>query len=188
MDISAFAAMNDIEVESFFTVTEQTRLFLFSVGIGVLLGLLFDAFRALRVIFPMLRGTVPTALCDILYLLICSFSLYLFSLVFARGQVRLFYWAGAFLGAVIYLMTAGTVIMGIIRTVFGALYTFLHKLFTIILKPFTIIFGKIRTKLNMKFVENAKKTAKALKSKQNYLKRPLKMLYNKSNKKMKKCR
>lgn len=41
--------LTKIEPEAFFTVSEQTELFLLSVLAGVTFGVLWDVFRALRV-------------------------------------------------------------------------------------------------------------------------------------------
>ena len=114
--------LTKIEPEAFFTVSEQTELFLLSVLAGVTFGVLWDVFRALRVMLPPMRSTALTAVCDALYMIICGLGLYIFSLLFARGEIRAFYWLGALLGAVIYILTAGTVIMGFLRWLFGGIY------------------------------------------------------------------
>ena len=118
--------LTKIEPEAFFTVSEQTELFLLSVLAGVTFGVLWDVFRALRVMLPPMRSTALTAVCDALYMIICGLGLYIFSLLFARGEIRAFYWLGALLGAVIYILTVGTVIMGFLRWLFGGIYGFLH--------------------------------------------------------------
>lgn len=121
--------LEKIETESFFTVCEEAKLFLLSVIMGGVFGVVFDVFRALRVIFPILKGTIPTMICDALYIIICAAGIFLFSLIFARGEVRLYYVLGAVPGFVIYMLTAGTVIMGIIRSIFGTVYSLISRLF-----------------------------------------------------------
>ena len=83
--------LTKIEPEAFFTVSEQTELFLLSVLAGVTFGVLWDVFRALRVMLPPMRSTALTAVCDALYMIICGLGLYIFSLLFARGEIRAFY-------------------------------------------------------------------------------------------------
>ena len=75
--------LTKIEPEAFFTVSEQTELFLLSVLAGVTFGVLWDVFRALRVMLPPMRSTALTAVCDALYMIICGLGLYIFSLLFA---------------------------------------------------------------------------------------------------------
>lgn len=174
--------LSEISTEAFFTVNEQTELFLMSVLLGGVFGVVYDVFRALRVIFPTLKRTVPTALCDILFFIICGFGIYIFSLTFARGEIRGYYWIGALLGGIIYLMTAGTVVIGIIRAVFGTVYGLLNKLYIKIKDSFTKltakIYAKIRTKKESKIVANAEKTEIKPKIKEKHLKSIPKILYN----------
>ncbi len=177
-----FGTLSEIETEAFFTVSEQTELFLLSVLAGVAFGILWDVFRTLRIMLPPLRSTSATAVCDILYMILCGLGLYLFSLLFARGEIRGYYWMGAFLGAVIYLMTAGNAVIGIIRRVFGVLYGILHKVFFIISEPFVFLYRKISTKIGYKFVSNAKKLLPKTKNYKKHLKNIPEMLYNKTAK------
>ena len=171
--------LTKIEPEAFFTVSEQTELFLLSVLAGVTFGVLWDVFRALRVMLPPMRSTALTAVCDALYMIICGLGLYIFSLLFARGEIRAFYWLGALLGAVIYILTAGTVIMGFLRWLFGGIYGFLHKVYLFAAKPFVFFRQKMLTKMNSKFVSNAKKIRAKSKNYKKHLKNIPEMLYNK---------
>lgn len=102
-------------LETFFTIPRQLLLFLLSVLMGIILGVIYDIFRALRVIFPPLGKKLATAAADIIYMLIFGISVFLFSAVLGRGQVRLFYAAGAAAGALLYILTAGNVFIGIIK-------------------------------------------------------------------------
>lgn len=178
--------MSEISPEAFFTVNEQTELFLMSVLLGGVFGAVYDVFRALRVIFPALRRTIPTAVCDVIFFIICGFGIYVFSLLFARGEIRGYYWIGALLGGIIYLMTAGTVVIGVIRAVFGAIYSLLNKIFIkvrdLLVKPAVHIFNKMRTKMRGVFVTNAEKMKKRSKNREKHLKYKRKILYNKKAK------
>lgn len=174
--------LSKISPEAFFTVSEQTELFLLSVVMGGLFGVVFDIFRTLRVVFPILKKTVPTAVCDVIFFIVCGFGIYLFSLIFARGEIRGYYWLGALLGGIIYLMTAGTVVIGIIRAVFGTIYKALHNVYLFVSKPFVKISAEIRTKIIGKFVSNAEKSRQNRQSKGKHLKNMFKILYNKKAK------
>ncbi|WP_432650117.1 spore cortex biosynthesis protein YabQ [Huintestinicola sp.] len=163
-------------------VCRQTELFLLSVLLGAGLGVLWDVFRAVRAIFPVMGRTVPTAICDGLYLILCGIGIYIFSLLAGDGQVRGYYWLGAFLGAVIYILTAGTVVIGIIRRVFGTIYRLLGGAFRKAAKPFVRMYQKIDTKNGNKFVTNAKKMFHKCKNYQKDLKSKGHMVYNKTAK------
>lgn len=174
--------LSEISPEAFFTINEQTEIFLLSVLLGGIFGVIYDVFRALRVVAPPLRGTAATAVCDIIFFMICGFGIYLFSLTFARGEVRGYYWIGALLGGIIYLMTAGTVVIGIIRAVFGAVSAAVILIYNWtnrnIIMPAVKFYTEIRTKIRNKFVSNAKKSATKHKSKKNHLKNRPEILYN----------
>lgn len=141
MMLTIFAAK--ISPEAFFTVREQTVLFLLSVVMGAGFGVIFDVFRALRVIVPPMRAKVPTAICDVIFFLICGFFVYMFSMTFARGEIRAYYWLGALLGGIIYLLTVGTAVMTVIRFVFGGIYGALHKVYLLCKLQFVKIIRKI---------------------------------------------
>lgn len=147
----------EIEPETFFTVAEQTELFLLSVVMGGAFGVIFDVFRALRVVFPPLRCRGATAAGDILFFGICGFAIYVFSLTFAGGEVRGYYWVGAFLGGVIYIMTVGTVVMGIFHGIFDRLYRFISIILRKLRSITEKLFGEISAKFQEKIVENTKK-------------------------------
>lgn len=163
-------------------VCRQTELFLLSVLLGCGLGVLWDVFRAIRAIFPVMGKAVPTAVCDVIYLILCGIGIYIFSLLMGDGQVRGYYWLGAFLGAVIYILTAGTVVIGIIRCIFGTIYRLMGAVVKKAAKPFVRIFQKIGTKRDCKFVINAKKMFHKCKNYQKDLKSNGQMVYNKTAK------
>lgn len=115
-------AADKISPEAFMTVPQQAELFLLSVIMGAVFGVIYDVFRAARVVIPPLRRAVPTAVCDILFFVICGVGIFLFSLTFAGGSLRGFFWVGALIGWAIYFFTIGSLILGIIRGIFGGLY------------------------------------------------------------------
>ena len=94
-------------LETFFTVPQQVWLFLASVLLGGAMGVVFDVFRALRIVFPQLHGSALTAVEDILFWLAYGGAVYVFSLLCGRGQLRGFFFLGSLAGFVIYLVTVG---------------------------------------------------------------------------------
>ena len=89
-----------MELETFFTVPEQTRLLLYAVLLGVPLGMCFDVLRTLRLLLP--HGKLATALEDVLFLLLWSGALLCFSTALARGEFRGYYVLGSGLGFLLY--------------------------------------------------------------------------------------
>lgn len=81
--------------ETYFTVQEQTTLFLYACLLGLLVGLFFDTFRILRVILP--HHMVAIMLEDILFCFGCAVLLATFTVTACRGEFRLFYPMGMLL-------------------------------------------------------------------------------------------
>jgi spore cortex biosynthesis protein YabQ len=128
------------ELETFFSVNEQTRLFLISCLFGIPLGILFDIFRVIRTLFP--HNTILVAVEDILYMMIYAVFMTAFTIVCARGDYRFFYTVGNILGFALYFFTAGNIIIGVIRKISG----WIHAFFRLIFLPFRKIYGKISDK------------------------------------------
>ena len=66
--------------------SEQTLIFLASLGVGFLLGVLYDFLRALRLSFT--RGKVAVIIFDLLYFFMVAFFSYIFILAANKGEVR----------------------------------------------------------------------------------------------------
>ena len=60
------------------TIADQTRLFLLALGLGFLLGIVYDLFRVVRMAFTMRR--VGVFIQDVLFFLTCAAATFLFLL------------------------------------------------------------------------------------------------------------
>lgn len=141
-----------LELESFFSVSQQAQLFLISCAFGIPLGILFDIFRVIRTILP--HNTLLVAIEDILYMIIYAVFMTAFTIVCARGEYRFFYTVGNILGFAVYFFTAGNVIVEVIRKISG----WVRKFFLIILSPFEKIMhkSKLLYSNNTNFKKNKK--------------------------------
>mgnify|MGYP002545496206 CR=1 FL=1 len=83
--------MTKIIPETYFTVHEQLTLFGASCLLGAALGVIYDAFRALRIALP--HNKILVALEDIAFLLIYSVFIISFTSAPARGEFRVLYLA-----------------------------------------------------------------------------------------------
>jgi spore cortex biosynthesis protein YabQ len=97
-------------------VTEQAAVFVFTVGIGLLLGLLFDLYRVVRGRFR--PGPLATLLGDLLFSLLATGVAFTLLVVGNWGELRLYVWVGFLLGAVSYRL-------GLSRPVIAGLTSFL---------------------------------------------------------------
>lgn len=122
-----------MELETFFSVSQQLRIFLLSCLGGAFIGVVYDVFRALRIAVP--HGKIAVFAEDCIFFGICGLYLMLFALVFARGELRIYMVFGSLIGFVIYLLSVGKIVTGILLKIRG----FLVALAKAVAKPFVII-------------------------------------------------
>lgn len=145
--------------------SEQTLIFIASLGVGFLLGILYDVLRALRLSFT--KGKIPIVIFDLLYFFAVAFFSYLFILATNKGEVRSYIIIGELLGAVFYYFSLGIAVIKLTNRFVSFLkrvYSFLFKIisfpFRIIKRAFLKIFGKIFT-----FFEKSEKKSKKIQKK-----------------------
>lgn len=117
-----------MNLETFFSVTKQTELFLLSVTLGAALGVLFDALRLIRIIIRKAGNAFFCAFADILFMLFSAFCIFIFSAESARGQVRLFVVLGAVLGFTLEILTIGEAVTSVVRKAANAVRKTLGRL------------------------------------------------------------
>lgn len=141
-------------------MAEQTEIFLYSLGFGFLLGVLYDVFRILRLIISRSKGFV--FFMDLMYFASCSFLIFSFMLVTDSGKVRLYTAAGILLGWLIYYFSFGAVAIRLS----SAITTFIRGIFSRFFCRVKRLFGKLLKKtgrLGAKCKKNARKTDKKVK-------------------------
>jgi spore cortex biosynthesis protein YabQ len=141
--------------------SEQTLIFLASLGVGFLLGVLYDFLRALRLSFA--RGKVAVIIFDLLYFFMVAFFSYIFILAANKGEVRSYIIIGELLGAVFYYFSLGFALMKLTDKFVLLLNRFYSFLFKIISFPFRLIksaFLKVFGKFKVFFEKSEKKSKK----------------------------
>lgn len=128
-------------LESFFTVSQQLKLFLISCLFGIPIGIVFDIFRAVRVVIP--HGKAAVAVEDILFFLLYGIFIMAFSAAAARSEFRFYFCIGNLLGFLIYHFTAGNLAVMLIRKIAGAVKKFFYFIFSPINKKIALLFRKI---------------------------------------------
>lgn len=137
--------------ETFFTTQEELALFGMSCLFGAALGVYYDIFRCLRLIFP--HNRIMTAFEDILFLTGYGIFLTAFASAAARGELRFYFIIGNSLGFVIYLLTVGSLIMRILKKILNIIKITVG----IIFKPFKRIYAKFvgASKNKVKNIKNS---------------------------------
>lgn len=131
-------------------ITEQTRIFLYSLGFGFLLGILYDVFRTMRLIISKSKGFAFFA--DLLYFSVCAILTFCFIMVVDSGKVRLYVALGEILGWLVYYFSFGAIAIRLTN----AVTSFFKRIFSAVSKFLKRIFNKIRKKSD-KFILFGKK-------------------------------
>lgn len=145
-------------------LADQTRSFLYSCGLGAMLGVFYDLFRILRIAFPTRRWAVFVQ--DVIYWAACALLSYLFLLTQSDGVVRVFLLVGELLGATLYRYTLGRLVMRVAEALIAAVKAVLRFLYRYLFRPIWRLFYNLISLL-MKPVRftgrNLKKTGQRLK-------------------------
>lgn len=83
------------------------------MGIGVF----YDVFRTLRIVFPPAAKKSAVFAEDIIFMVVSGAAVFLYAAILCRGQVRFFCIVGTLLGFALYIATVGSIIVGILRSV-----------------------------------------------------------------------
>ncbi len=161
----------------FFTVQTQIQAFLLSLAIGVVIGVLYDLFRILRLCFTDHKAVVVIQ--DILFWSVSAVLSFLFVFVVNNGAFRGYLAFGELLGFALYYFTLGALIYRVSGWVvkgIKAVFRWLLKCFLFPFKKLYLVFSpKIRS-----VCKSTKKTAKKSTSKCKFsLKKRRFLLYNK---------
>ncbi len=141
--------------------SEQMLIFLASLGVGFLLGILYDFLRAVRLSFT--RGKIAVIIFDLLYFFMVAFVSYIFILASNKGEVRSYIIIGELLGAVFYYFSLGFALMKLTDKFVSILKSFYLLVFKIISFPFRLMkstFLKLYAKLKSFFRKSEKKSQK----------------------------
>lgn len=165
--------------ETFFTVSEELRLFGLSCLLGAVFGAVFDIVRTFRLILR--HNDILVAFEDIALLLLYAVALTAFSEAAARSELRLYFVLGSILGFALWYFTAGSVVIKTLRKLFGILGTLL----SLILRPVRPIIAFLCKKATANFGGFIQIIVKIFKKTKIVLLNGKHMLYNKMENKKK---
>lgn len=141
--------------------SEQLTIFISSLGLGFLLGILYDILRALRLSLTKSKGAL--IFFDILYFLLFGFCTFLFILALNKGEVRFYIIAGELIGAIFYYISFGIAVIKITDHAVKLLRQFYAFLFKVISAPFRLVkkvFSALFEKISELFRKTEKKSSK----------------------------
>ena len=87
------------------TFSQQTTAFLYSLIFGTAAGLFYDIFKIIRMTFC--KSKISVFVLDLIYVLIVSLNLFIFSAAYMFGFVRVFVMFGSIIGFLVCRLTVG---------------------------------------------------------------------------------
>ncbi len=131
------------------TIAQQCRNFLYSCGFGFLLGLIFDVSEFIGEFFPDKKYITVTR--DIIYMVVCTFLMFLFNLSVGNGSFRFYIYAAAALGWFVYYFSVGSFTRSVRNAVSALVKRFFRKM-----KSFFSHFYKKHKEKKKKFLKKSK--------------------------------
>lgn len=143
-------------------LTDQTKIFLYALGFGFLLGVLYGAFRMVRMMIPDSKGFV--FFMDLLYFAVCTFLVFCFILVTDSGRIRIYVAFGMILGWAVCYFSFGAIAMRVGKSVSA----FSGRVFSVLFKPFLCVGRAIFRKMR-KLVAFCKKNIRKSDKKEKFI-------------------
>lgn len=154
----------------------QYVIFIASLGLGFLLGILYDILRTVKL--SVTQKKQWNIFFDLFYFFIVGLVTFLFILATNKGEVRSYILIGELMGAAIYYFTFGIFVIKFTDKLITLFKRFFSILFKIISSPFKLIFSVFK-KIFIKFKNIFKKTSKKHKKIQKNLLQKLRVyVYN----------
>lgn len=107
---------------------QQSTAFLYSIPLGAALGVIYGILAIFRHSFSLKKYAVITL--DILYMLLCAFCVFFFSLGFLDGYIRFYVILGCLIGFFIYRLTIGRLLQRILEPIFSITVRIIATIFT----------------------------------------------------------
>ncbi|MDE5992132.1 MAG: spore cortex biosynthesis protein YabQ [Oscillospiraceae bacterium] len=168
-----------MQIETFFSISQQTAFFLLSVVLGAALGVVYDIFRVFRILFPPAAKSKPAAVQDVLFWLIYGFCMFCYSTAVCGGSLRFFMLFGSLIGFALYIVTVGNLIVGTLRQIAETVRRILRKVYSVLFEPIVKILKNFCQKVSLVFVRIYKKSRKTERSTKKLLPKTIGLVYNK---------
>lgn len=150
------------------SLNHQAVLFLTTAAAGFLLGLLYDAVRIFRQIFPHKNALIQIE--DALYWGVVILLMFVFMLHENYGEIRFFSILGAFLGMGLYFLSLSRLILSVSDFIIHIIKSVLLLFFTIVSTPFRLLYLIFRVPVRKSRTFFMKKARKLLQFSRRYAK------------------
>lgn len=153
-------------MEYILSLSTQTKSFLLSLGFGLIIGILYDLLRVIRLLF--FSSKIALFITDFLFSLISCILTFLFCLCVSNGEVRLYIIVGEIIGFGVFYFSFGAVAVKFSEKTVNKILKIIKRIISFIFSPFIKLFAvvsikctKIRKKVQKK-AKNCKENAKSL--------------------------
>ena len=119
-----------------YLMVDQVQIFLYSLVLGLILGIIYDIFRIFRLTFNVKKWGIFFQ--DILYFITISLVSFSFIIIFNKGEVRYYIIIGQLIGGVIYYISLGRIVYKYSKNLLWHINRFFRNLFF----PLKVIFNK----------------------------------------------
>ncbi len=158
------------------SLATQTRNFLFSLGLGFIMGIFYDLFRIVRLSIS--KGKTAIIIFDLLYCVFFAISTFVFFIVVNEGEFRLYLVLGEVLGFSVYYFSLGAIIFSKAEFLVDKTKKSIKRIFKVLFSPIKWIFIKIKGVFD-KLLKKGRKRSKNIKNKSKFLLKVDKhLLYN----------
>lgn len=140
---------------------QQLSIFVAALGLGFLLGVLYDVVRAIRLSLP--RSKIATIFFDLLYCFLIGLATFLFILALNKGEIRFYIIAAEFIGATFYYVSFGIAVIKITNkavAILKRLYSFIFKILCTPFKLLKRLFVLTKNKTSSLFKKSEKNSVK----------------------------
>lgn len=114
-------------------VSGQLMLFIVSIIIGIVMGVLFDIFRVIRKIVH--HHSLTVQLEDIFYWILCALIGFYILYICNYAEIRVYVFIGMLLGSILYFCTVSILVIQIADWVIKTVKSILNKMIVLIMKP-----------------------------------------------------
>ncbi len=128
--------------------SRQLTIFLCAIGVGFLLGVLYDVIRAIRLSFTESKAAI--VIFDVIYFFLLGILSFLFILAANKGEVRFYIILGQVIGWLFYYFSFGVAVIKVtdafsrsIKRLRTLIYRVISAPFRLIFRCFQSLFGKI---------------------------------------------
>lgn len=141
--------------------SEQLSIFLSSLGVGFILGVLYDILRGIRL--SVSKSKVLVVVFDLIYFLLLAFITFIFILAANKGEIRFYIILGEIIGLVFYYVSFGIAAIKITDKIIGLLRRFYSFSFRVLSAPFRLMkrfFLSLKEKIKKKIRKTSKNSEK----------------------------